>query len=94
MWTRRDWHNFYITNNKGWERLRPPRPVYCSGTSGVTPAEGFSMCELDDAGISLEQAERLGLPVDACRNIAYGPNVSMLRDFARAALHEQRGTRE
>ncbi len=94
MWTRRDWHSFYIANNKNWERLRPPRPVYRTGARGVTPAEGFSIRELDDAGISLEQAERLGLPVDAVRNIAYGPNVSMLRDFARAAAQEQRGARE
>jgi ribosomal protein L13E len=93
MWTRRDWHSFHIELNKGWERLRPPRPVYRGGGSGVTPAEGYSIRELDDAGISLEQAERLGLPIDAGRTIAYGPNVSMLREFARA-MSQQRGLRE
>jgi ribosomal protein L13E len=51
----------------------------------VQPAAGFSLSELDDAGINLEIAERLGLPIDAVRIGAYGPNVSALRDFARSA---------
>jgi len=46
---------------------------------------GFSLSELDDAGINIEQAERLGLPVDASRVGVYGPNVSALREFARSA---------
>jgi ribosomal protein L13E len=49
----------------------------------VLPAAGFSLSELDDAHIDLELAERLGLPVDAGRMGAYGPNVTALRDFAR-----------
>ena len=84
MWTRRDWHEFYIAINKR-ERLMPPRPVVPVGYKRLAPAEGFSFRELDDAGITLNQAERLGLPVDAGRNNAYGPNVSMLRAFARTA---------
>jgi len=39
---------------------------------------------LDDAGLSIEQAENLGLPVDAGRVGSYGPNVSALREFIRA----------
>ena len=46
---------------------------------------GFSLSELDDAGIDLEIAERLGLPVDAARIGAYGPNVSSLREFIRTS---------
>ena len=42
------------------------------------PAQGFSLSELDDAGVDLDQAERLGLPVDAGRIGAYGPNVTVL----------------
>jgi ribosomal protein L13E len=33
----------------------------------------------------MEAAERLGLPVDAARIGAYGPNVSALREFVRSA---------
>jgi ribosomal protein L13E len=52
----------------------------------VQPAVGFSLAELDDAGIDIELAERLGLPVDASRIGAYGPNVFALRSFVRSAL--------
>jgi ribosomal protein L13E len=45
---------------------------------------GFSLSELDDAGINMEAAEQLGLPVDAARIGAYGPNVSALREFVRS----------
>jgi len=85
MWSKRDWHQFFHTMRRDWERYRPPRPVYMSGQKRVLPAEGFSLRELDDAGISLDQAQMLGLPVDAGRIGSYGPNVSALRDFVRAA---------
>ncbi|HXR10300.1 MAG TPA: hypothetical protein VN792_05955 [Candidatus Acidoferrales bacterium] len=48
------------------------------------PVEGYSLAELDDAGISVETAETLGLPVDAGRVGSYSPNVSTLREFLRA----------
>jgi len=48
------------------------------------PAEGYSLAELDDAGLSIEQAELLGLPVDAGRVGSYGPNITNLRDYIRA----------
>jgi ribosomal protein L13E len=40
---------------------------------------------LDEAGLSIEQAEYLGLPVDAGRVGSYGPNVTTLREFFRAS---------
>ena len=83
MWTKRDWHQFFNTMRHPWERYRPPRPVYLSPASRVLPAVGFSLRELDDAGITLSQAELLGLPVDAARIGSYGPNVTALRDFLR-----------
>jgi len=76
-----DWHQFFAIANRPWQRHRPPRPVYPSGKQRVLPAIGFSLSELDDAGINVEAAERLGLPVDAARIGAYGPNVSALREF-------------
>lgn len=83
MWNRRDWDDFFDIVRKRWHNHRPPRPLDRSGRR-LTPAEGYSLAELDDAGMSIEQAEMLGLPVDAGRVGSYGPNVSSLREFLRA----------
>jgi len=84
-WHKRDWAQFYELARRPWQRHRPPRPVYPTGLNRVLPAQGFSLSELDDAGVDLDQAERLGLPVDAGRIGAYGPNVTVLRDFVRSS---------
>jgi ribosomal protein L13E len=84
-WQKRDWKQFYELARRPWQRHRPPRPVYPSGMNRVQPAAGFSLSELDDAGVDLDLAERLGLPVDAGRIGAYGPNVTVLRDFVRSS---------
>ena len=84
-WHKRDWKQFYELARRPWQRHRPPRPVYPSGMNRVAPAAGFSLSELDDAGVDLDLAERLGLPVDAGRIGAYGPNVTSLRDFVRSS---------
>lgn len=86
-WQKRDWQQFYELARRPWQRRRPPRPVYPTGINRVLPAQGFSLSELDDAGVDLDQAERLGLPVDAGRIGAYGPNVTVLRDFVRTSRH-------
>ncbi len=84
-WQKRDWQQFYELSRRPWRRHRPPRPVYPTGMNRVLPAAGFSLSELDDAGVDLDLAERLGLPVDAGRIGAYGPNVTVLRDFVRSS---------
>jgi ribosomal protein L13E len=84
-WHKRDWQQFYELARRPWRRHRPPRPVYPTGLNRVLPAQGFSLSELDDAGVDLDLAERLGLPVDAGRIGAYGPNVTVLRDFIRSS---------
>ena len=84
-WHKRDWQQFYELARRPWQRHRPPRPIYPTGLNRVLPAQGFSLSELDDAGVDLDQAERLGLPVDAGRIGAYGPNVTVLRDFVRSS---------
>jgi ribosomal protein L13E len=85
MWNRRDWDDFFDIVRKRGAKHRPLRPVDLSRRNRVTPTEGYSLAELDDAGISIEQAELFGLPVDAGRVGAYGPNISSLRDFIRAS---------
>jgi len=84
-WQKRDWQQFYELARRPWRRHRPPRPVYPSGLNRVAPAQGYSLSELDDAGVDLDLAERLGLPVDAGRIGAYGPNVTVLREFIRSS---------
>jgi ribosomal protein L13E len=84
MWNRRDWDDFFDIQRKRWHSQRPPRPVDLSRRNRLVPTEGYSLAELDDAGVTLDQAERLGLPVDAGRVGSYGPNVTTLREFLRA----------
>jgi hypothetical protein len=85
MWDKHDWEQFYDITQRGWHRLPPPRPVAPSGANRLLPVVGFSLSELDDAGINPQVAERLGLPVDGARIGAYSANVSALRDFVRSA---------
>ena len=85
MWNKRDWHQFYEIAQTSWDRHRPPRPVARSTGNRVLPVAGFSLSELDDAGINLAIAERLGLPVDAVRVGVFSPNVSVLREYMRSA---------
>lgn len=86
-WQKNDWRQYYEMARRPWRRHRPPRPIYPTGFNRVTPAAGFSLSELDDAGVDLDAAEKLGLPVDAGRIGAYGPNVTTLRDFVRSSRH-------
>jgi ribosomal protein L13E len=85
MWNRRDWDEFFEIVRKRSTLQRPLRPVELARRNRLVPTEGYSLAELDDAGLSIEQAERLGLPVDAGRVGSYGPNVSALREYIRAA---------
>ena|ERR1700719_1098151 len=84
-WQKRDWRQFYQLARRPWRHHRPPRPVYSSGLNRVAPAQGYSLSELDDAGVDLDLAEALGLPVDAGRIGVYGPNVTVLREFIRSS---------
>jgi len=83
MWNRRDWAQFFDIVNQQTNRRRPPRPLDRSQRNRLVPAKGYSLAELDDAGLSVEQAETLGLPVDAGRVGSYGPNIAALREYIR-----------
>jgi ribosomal protein L13E len=85
MWNRRDWDDFFDIVRKRWSTHRPPRPVERSVRNRLVPMEGYSLAELDDAGLSIEQAEMLGVPVDAGRVGSYSPNVTALREYIRAS---------
>lgn len=85
MWNRRDWDDFFNIVRRRWQAHRPPRPVARSLRDRLIPAEGYSISELQDAGLTIEQAENMGLPVDAGRFGSYGPNVTVLKEFLRAS---------
>jgi ribosomal protein L13E len=86
MWTRSDWDAYYsIARQHRWQAKPPLRPVDRASLNHLEPAEGYSLAELDDAGLSVERAERMGLPVDIGRVGSYSPNVSALRAFIAAA---------
>lgn len=84
MWSKRDWHLFYFAS-KCTPKLRPPRPVDRSEGNRLLPAQGYSPKELNDAGMTLMEADSLGLPIDVARNGACQANVVMLAAFAEAS---------
>ena len=59
---------------------RSPRPMLVYGRR-LAPAAGFSPAELADAGLSANEATRLGLPVDAGRMSSLGNNVENLKRY-------------
>ena len=84
MWIRRDWDDFFNRIRRRGTAVHPPRPVDRSVRNRLVPAEGYRLAELDDAGLSLEQAEILGLPIDAGRVGSEKANVTALQLFLRA----------
>jgi hypothetical protein len=87
MWDKDDWEQYFHIIERRWQRHLPPRPVAPISANRTLPVVGFSLSELDAAGINVQVAERLGLPVDGARIGAYSANVSTLRDFVRLARH-------
>jgi ribosomal protein L13E len=83
MWSKREWHLFYFASQRS-PKLRPPRPVDQAEGNRLLPVKGYSPKELNDAGITLMEADRLGLPIDVARNGACTANVVMLAAFAEA----------
>jgi len=58
-------------------------PVTLAGKS-VVRAKGYSLLELERAGLTEEDADRLGLPVDEDRKSMVGSNVMQLRRLQSA----------
>ena len=58
-------------------------PITLVGKSMVR-AKGYSLLELERAGLTEEDALRLGLPVDPQRKTMVGSNVIQLRDLMSA----------
>jgi hypothetical protein len=54
-------------------------PIDLVGRAELTLAKGYSPLELERAGLTIERARELGLPVDATRSTGIGANVMRLR---------------
>jgi ribosomal protein L13E len=54
----------------------------------VVPAAGFSLLELERAGITLETAQALNIPVDRFRLTSVGTNVLQLCEIGPLAPHQ------
>ena len=76
---KQDMYGLFQRLRKRYDR-RPPVALYIYGRRAI-PATGFSPAELRDAGVSEEQATRLGLKVDPERMSSLGNNVESLREF-------------
>ena len=69
--------------------MEPPRPIvkkprllkYGGAEPGTRFGKGFSLGELEEAGIDAVQAKALGIPVDRRRKSVWKHNVEALREF-------------
>lgn len=80
---KQEMHGLFQRLRKRYDR-RPPVALYIYGRRAI-PATGFSPGELRDAGLSQEQARRLGLKVDPERMSSLGNNVESLREYLERA---------
>jgi ribosomal protein L13E len=54
-------------------------PIDLVGRAEATLAVGYSTLELERAGLTLEKARELGIPIDLARSSGVGANVLRLR---------------
>jgi ribosomal protein L13E len=62
------------------QKLLDSGPIDLVGRrADVTAAAGYSLLELQRAGLTFDEARELGLPIDAARSTSVGANVMRLR---------------
>jgi ribosomal protein L13E len=81
MIDRQQAQSWFATLRKRFEKA-PPQAILIYGRRCV-PAPGFSLSELAEAAISVEQARALGLDIDQQRMNSIGANVEAVEEFAR-----------
>ena len=54
-------------------------PIELVGRAEMTLAKGYSPLELERAGLTVERARELGIPLDLARTTGVGANVLRLR---------------
>ncbi|MGD2200085.1 MAG: ribosomal protein L13e [Candidatus Bathyarchaeota archaeon] len=67
--------------------VRMISPVVRSGDK-ERPGKGFSMDELQEAGLNAGEARHLGIPVDPRRSTSYPENVEGLKEWIEEARRE------
>lgn len=75
----------------GEEKRAPPVPLvkrpklikYGGLDPGLRPGKGFSLAELEEAGITPQQARKLGIYVDKRRRSKHPWNVEALKRYLR-----------
>jgi hypothetical protein len=87
-WLRRN----FLTSVFARRRAPAIAPKASAGRE-VWPAEGYSLLELERAGISAEQAEAMGVPVDLERHSSLGSNVIQLERLVEQFPGSARGSR-
>jgi ribosomal protein L13E len=69
-----------VTRDKLAAKLLAAGPIDVVGRrADATPASGYSLLELERAGLTIEQARELRIPVDPERTTGVGANVLRLR---------------
>jgi ribosomal protein L13E len=59
-----------------------PRAMLIYGRRAV-PAPGFSLAEIEEAGLGQDRARELGILVDTARMSSLGANVEALKDYLK-----------
>ena len=60
---------------------RPVLRIHGGVNQGLRRGRGFSLAELREAGLTLSDARRLGIPVDRRRRSVHGHNVEILKSL-------------
>lgn len=76
-----------------WDRKRPIVTHVHRGKPRVREGRGFSLAELRSAGVSLDQARTLKIPIDLRRKTAYESNVEVVRTSALKFKPEESGSK-
>jgi len=62
--------------------VKRPRLLKHAGIDqGMRPGKGFSELELKEAGLSIREARKLGIPIDLRRRSAHSWNIEALKKF-------------
>lgn len=62
--------------------VKPPSPIRDRGVAkNLRQGRGFSICEIEKAGLGIEKAKSMGVRIDARRRSCHEWNVKILREL-------------